>query len=195
MNLFVAKWIKRRPGVRWVTGWNHAEESWHVDYRTFHCVSGLGMMDDVILSVKNVSDLLLFLTGFLRGSKRALISVIRVYGWTRLIFWNAYLKAHIFWRSLAPTKTKASSTPIRFCLKTEIFSPVWLTVHTYQVKTICEHAPFQKRSPECRIIAGLSFTCRRTKTELFQYGYVLHHILIALHILRKRCYRISIVFN
>ena len=37
-------------------------------------------MDDVILSVINFPDLPLFLTGFLRGPKRALISVIQVYG-------------------------------------------------------------------------------------------------------------------
>ena len=37
-------------------------------------------MDDVILSVINVSNLLLFLTRFLRGSKRAMMSVIQVYG-------------------------------------------------------------------------------------------------------------------
>ena len=41
---------------------------------------GFRIMDDVILSVINVSNLLLFLTGFLRGSKRAMMSVIQVYG-------------------------------------------------------------------------------------------------------------------
>ena len=92
MNLFVAKWIKRPPGVLWVTGWNPVEESWHVVYRIFHSVSGFRIMDDVILSVINVSNLLLFLTGFLRGSKRAMMSVIQVYGWRCLMFLNADLK-------------------------------------------------------------------------------------------------------
>ena len=132
MNLFVAKWIKRPPGVLWVTGWNPVEESWHVVYRIFHSVSGFRIMDDVILSVINVSNLLLFLTGFLRGSKRAMMSVIQVYGWRCLMFLNADLKRHILWRSLTPTKTKAPSTPIRFCLKTEI--SLWLNLPSTRIR-------------------------------------------------------------
>ena len=39
--------------------------------------------------------------------------------------------------------------------------------------------------------AGLSFTCWRVKTEVFQYDDVIHHILLAWRMLRKGCYRLS----
>ena len=37
--------------------------------------------------------------------------------------------------------------------------------------------------------AGFSFTCRRTKTEVFEYDDVMHHIWQALGVLCERCYR------
>ena len=41
--------------------------------------------------------------------------------------------------------------------------------------------------------AGLSFTCGRRKTEVFEYDDVIHHILEAFHMLCKACSRISVV--
>ena len=41
--------------------------------------------------------------------------------------------------------------------------------------------------------AGLSFTCGRTKTEVFEYDDVIHHIPEAFRLLCKACSRISIV--
>ena len=41
--------------------------------------------------------------------------------------------------------------------------------------------------------AGFSFTCGRTKMEIFEYDDVIHHIVRELRMLRKGCYRISIV--
>ena len=41
--------------------------------------------------------------------------------------------------------------------------------------------------------AGFSFTCGRKKTEVFEYDDVVYHILLPLRMLRKGCYRISIV--
>ena len=43
--------------------------------------------------------------------------------------------------------TAAPSKRMRFCLKTEIFSPDWPTVHTYPVKMVTESTSIQKRSP------------------------------------------------
>ena len=39
---------------------------------------------------------------------------------------------------------------------------------------------------------GFSFPCGRTKTEVFEYDDVIHHILLELPMLRKWCCRISI---
>ena len=41
--------------------------------------------------------------------------------------------------------------------------------------------------------AGFSFTCGRTKTEVFQYDDVIHYILLAWRMLRKGCYPLSFV--
>ena len=41
--------------------------------------------------------------------------------------------------------------------------------------------------------AGFSFTRERTKREIFEYDDVIHHIVRELRMLRKECYRISIV--
>ena len=42
--------------------------------------------------------------------------------------------------------------------------------------------------------AGFSFTYGRTKTEVFEYDDVVHHTLLALRMLRKRCYVLLSVF-
>ena len=43
--------------------------------------------------------------------------------------------------------------------------------------------------------AGFSFTCGRKKTEVFEYDDVICNILLPLRMLRKGCYRISIVVS
>ena len=37
--------------------------------------------------------------------------------------------------------------------------------------------------------AGFLFTCRRAKTEFFEYDDVIHHTLLAWRMLIKECYR------
>ena len=51
--------------------------------------------------------------------------------------------------------TKAPSTRIRFCLKTEIFSFGLSYAHTCLVKTVTEYASFRKRSLEWRFLKTL----------------------------------------
>ena len=63
----------------------------------------------------------------------------------------------------------ALSARIHFCLKTEIFfSTVWPTARTYPMKTVPENACFKRLSSvEIFENACLSFSCGRTKTEVF----------------------------
>ena len=42
---------------------------------------------------------------------------------------------------------------------------------------------------------GFSFTCGRTKTEIFENDDAIHHLLLVLRMLCKGCYRISIVLS
>ena len=67
-------------------------------------------------------------------------------------------------------KVKAPSALMRF-----IFSAVWPTVRTYPVKTVTENACFQTLSSvEIFENACLSFSCGRTKMEVFEYDNVIH---------------------
>ena len=63
------------------------------------------------------------------------------------------------------------STRVGFCLKTE-------TLHKYLVKTVTENGSFLKTLSRVEIFenAAFSFTCGRTKTEVFEYDDVTHHI-------------------
>ena len=63
----------------------------------------------------------------------------------------------------------APSTSIRFCLKPEIF-------------LVTENVIFSKTSSRLKIFenTGFSFTCGRTKTEVFENDDVIHHLLPAL---------------
>ena len=64
-------------------------------------------------------------------------------------------------------------------LKRRLKMPCLGPVHTYLVKTVTENATFQKRSsdfPEIFENAGFSFSCGRTKTEVFEYDDVKYHI-------------------
>ena len=78
------------------------------------------------------------------------------------------------------------------------FVLVWPTVHPYPVKKLKVTKTsriFSKTLSRVEIKnAGFSLTCGRTKTEIFEYGEVIHHReLRELRMLRKGCYRISIV--
>ena len=56
-------------------------------------------------------------------------------------------------------------------------TPVWPTVHTYLVETVTENGSFQKRTQEWRFLKTSAFRLRgRTKTEVFEYDDVTHHI-------------------
>ena len=64
-----------------------------------------------------------------------------------------------------------------FCLKTDIF----FFALTYRSQVSSENASFQKRSPEWRFLKTPAFRLRvhgRTKTEIFEYDDVIHHILL-----------------
>ena len=65
--------------------------------------------------------------------------------------------------------TEAPSTSIRFCLKTDFFSPIWSTAHTYPVKTL--KTDLSKTLPRVKIFEndGFLFTCGKTKTEVFEH--------------------------
>ena len=77
---------------------------------------------------------------------------------------------------------QAPSTRIRFCLKTFFFS----FGLTYCLQVSGRKASFQKRSPEIfgdfwRFLKTPAFRLRlhgRTKTEVFEYDDVIHHILL-----------------
>ena len=91
--------------------------------------------------------------------------------------------------------TEATSTSIRFYLKTDIFSSD--LVHRPHVsgenghpKRILSKTLFRVKIFEN---AGFLFTCGRTKTEVFKYDDVIHYILLAWRMLRTGCYRIYIV--
>ena len=92
------------------------------------------------------------------------------------------------------------TTPVHtnhFCLKTEVVSPAGLAYRTHvSGENVTENASFQKRSSEWVKIfenGGHSFTCGRTKTEVFEYDNVIHHLLLAWRMLCEECYRFSIV--
>ena len=78
-------------------------------------------------------------------------------------------------------QNKTVNTTFRFCLKTHFFPPISPTVHLYSVKTITELRIFSKTLSRVKIFenASHSFTCGRTKTEVFEYDDVMHHLLLA----------------
>ena len=86
--------------------------------------------------------------------------------------------------------TKAPSTRIRFCSKTENFSFGLSYAHTCLVKTVTEYASFRKRFLEWRFLKTLpsSFTCGRTKTTgVFEYNDVKNYFVF--HRLKFWCGR------
>ena len=97
--------------------------------------------------------------------------------------------------SQASAKTKPSTRLSVFVWKRIFFPPISPTVHLYSVKTITESRIFSKTLSRVKILenAGHSFTCGRTKTQVFEYDDVMHHLPLAWRMLCKGCYRISIV--
>ena len=94
--------------------------------------------------------------------------------------------------------TKALSTLISvlFELTDIFFRFVLATVQTYVFGENCQRkCIFSKTFSRVWIFekAGFSFTCGRTKTEVFQYDDVIHHVLLAWRMLRKGCFRLSFV--
>ena len=69
-----------------------------------------------------------------------------------------------------------------------LFSPVW------PVKTVTKRI-FSKTLSRVEIFknVGFSITCELTKTGIFKYDNVIHHILLAWRMFKKGCYRFSIV--
>ena len=64
--------------------------------------------------------------------------------------------------------------------KNKFYSAVWPTVFTYLVKTFTENASFSKTLSRKEIFEnrGLSFTCGRTKTDVFDtmMSYIIHSV-------------------
>ena len=85
------------------------------------------------------------------------------------------------WASQASCKTKPSTRLSVFVWKRLFFPPISPTNHLYSVKTITELRIFSKTLSRMKIFenAGHSFTCGRTKTEVFEYDDVMHHLLLA----------------
>ena len=63
------------------------------------------------------------------------------------------------------------------------------------VKTVTKRI-FSKTLSRVEIFknVGFSITCGLTKTEIFKYDNVIHHIFLAWRMFNKGCYRFSIVF-
>ena len=74
------------------------------------------------------------------------------------------------------------------------FPPVWLTVHSYPVKSRHRKRIFSTSLFRVEIFenAGFAFTCERAKTEVFKYDDVIYHTLLALRMLCKGCFRILV---
>ena len=87
--------------------------------------------------------------------------------------------------------TIAPSTSISFCLKTEIFlCGLAYRRHVFR-RNGHRKRIFSKRLSRVKTLAS-PFTCGRTKTDVFEYNDTMHHLLLAEHMLRKGCHRISI---
>ena len=85
------------------------------------------------------------------------------------------------WGQYGTTKELAILISVFFELR-HIFFPVCPTVHTYVFGENCHRkCIFSKTFSRVEIFekAGFSFTCGRTKTEVFQYDDVIHHVLLA----------------
>ena len=90
-------------------------------------------------------------------------------------------------RMCSDERDKASSTRVCFCLKS--FSPVWLTVHSYPVKAVTKNASFQHHSSERRFLRTLALPLR---VDGQKYDDVIYHMLLALRMLCKGCFRILV---
>ena len=91
----------------------------------------------------------------------------------RNVEWKAPMVSEYKGRNLEATVLYAPSTQTCICFNLEMrfFPPVWPAVRTYLVKTVTKNASFQKLTP----FTGFSFTCWRSKTEVFEYDDVIHH--------------------
>ena len=78
-----------------------------------------------------------------------------------MTFWSLVQPAFFF-----PNETEAQSSrrAYQFLFNSEMFSPVWPTVHMYPVKMVTKNT----FSPKWKIFenAGFSFTYGQTKTEV-----------------------------
>ena len=84
------------------------------------------------------------------------------------------------WGQYGTTKELAILISVFFELR-HIFFPVCPTVHTYVFGENCHRkCIFSKTFSRGEIFekAAFSFTCGRTKTEVFQYDDVIHHVLL-----------------
>ena len=84
---------------------------------------------------------------------------------------------------------------ISFCLKMGIFSSGLAYRPHLSGENGHRKRPFSKTLSRMEIFenADSSFTCGRTKTVVFEYDDVIHHILEVFRMLCKACSRISIV--
>ena len=85
--------------------------------------------------------------------------------------------------------TKAPSTRIRFCLKTDIVS-LWLGLSSIGLSITRIR---WKRSPQTHLFKNVLQRGDFWKRRLLVYDDVIHHMLLAWRMLIKECYRISIV--
>ena len=93
-------------------------------------------------------------------------------------------------------KNGTDSLHVSVFVRKRIFFPSSLAYHSHlssengHRKRIFSKGLFRVEISE---YAGFLFTCRRAKTEFFEYDDVIHHTLLAWRMLIKECYRISIV--
>lgn len=97
-----------------------------------------------------------------------------------------------------PPSIKAPSTRIRFRLKTEIFpSALTYCPHVFDEnghqKKNFSKTYYTLSRVEILNNAGFSFPCGRTRTEVFEYDDIIHHLLLVRRMLCEECYRIPII--
>ena len=90
---------------------------------------------------------------------------------------------------VVPIKGPVHTYPFLF-ENSDFFSPVWPSGENGHLKRI-----FSKTLPRVELFknAGFSFIYGRSKREVFEYDYVINHMLLALRMLCEGCCRISIV--
>ena len=96
-------------------------------------------------------------------------------------------------RMCSDERDKVSSTRVCFCLKKFSSGLAYRPLVSCKKPSSKTHI-FSTSLFRVEIFenAGFAFTCGRAKTEVFKYDNVIYHMLLALRMLRKGCFRILV---